>query len=510
MLQINNLNITLKKDLRRIIEGFTFSINDGDKAVIIGEEGNGKSTVLKLIFNSELVEEYAEYDGDILKIGLNIGFLCQELDNSVLEQTNYEYFSTLPSFFLLTPKEQVDIARTFGLTSDFFYLEQKIKSLSGGEKVKLQLAAILIEKPNLLLLDEPSNDIDIETLEWLEEFINKQTIPVLFVSHDETLIENTANVIIHIEQVRRKTLSRVTVAKQNYRSYVEERLGKIEKQTQVANKEQSEFKQKQKKFRQIFERVEHEQNAVSRQDPGTGRLLKKKMKTMKAQGRRFEKEKEELTQVPDLEEAIIPHFINKNEIPAGKIILDFHLDELLIGERKLSENIQLFIKGAEKLCIIGKNGAGKTVLIRKIAEQLLLRSDIKAAYMPQNYMDLLELTKTPVEYLAQDMKKENKTRARTFLGSMKYTADEMENLISGLSGGQKAKLLFLKMILDGANVLILDEPTRNFSPLSNPVIRGILKDFKGAIISVSHDRHYIGEVCERVLVLDEKGLNKYN
>ena len=126
--------------------------------------------------------------------------------------------------------------------------------------------------------------------------------------------------------------------------------------------------------------------------------------------------------------------------------------------------------------------------------------------MPQNYEELLRLDITPVEYLCPSGDKEERTKIRTYLGSLNYTADEMEHSISELSGGQKAKIFLLKMSISGANVLILDEPTRNFSPLSGPVIRRILRDFPGAIISISHDRKFIDEVCDKVYFLSEDGL----
>lgn len=126
--------------------------------------------------------------------------------------------------------------------------------------------------------------------------------------------------------------------------------------------------------------------------------------------------------------------------------------------------------------------------------------------MPQNYEELLKLEMTPVEYLDKSGDKEERTRIRTYLGSLKYTADEMDHPIRELSGGQKAKILLLKMSLSGSNVLILDEPTRNFSPLSGPVIRKLLKEFPGAVISISHDRKFINEVCDKVYELTEDGL----
>ena len=177
-----------------------------------------------------------------------------------------------------------------------------------------------------------------------------------------------------------------------------------------------------------------------------------------------------------------------------------------IQGRCLARDIHLYIRGAEHICIIGKNGCGKTTLLRKIAEELLHRTDIKASYMPQNYEELLDMAQTPVEFLSTAGDKDEISRIRTYLGSMKYTVDEMSHSIGDLSGGQKAKILLLKMSMAGSNVLILDEPTRNFSPMSNPVIRQMLKTFQGAIISVSHDRKYIEEVADKVYELTATGL----
>ena len=126
--------------------------------------------------------------------------------------------------------------------------------------------------------------------------------------------------------------------------------------------------------------------------------------------------------------------------------------------------------------------------------------------MPQNYEELLDFSVTPPEFLATTGDKEELTRIRTYLGSMKYTADEMDHLACDLSGGQKAKLLLLKMSYDGCNVLILDEPTRNFSPLSGPVIREVLRNYRGTIISISHDRKYMEEVCDTCYELTQEGL----
>jgi ATPase subunit of ABC transporter with duplicated ATPase domains len=223
-----------------------------------------------------------------------------------------------------------------------------------------------------------------------------------------------------------------------------------------------------------------------------------------------------MTEMPEQEDAIFFKLGKKESlIPAGKTVIEYDLPELWTPPtadsgktRLLSRDIFLRVRGAEKICIVGANGAGKTTLLKKIAEELLQRTDLQVEYMPQNYEEMLDLGLTPVDFLDTSGDKEEHTKIRTYLGSLKYTADEMEHPIRELSGGQKAKVLLLKMSLSNANVLILDEPTRNFSPLSGPVIRKILKDFPGAIISISHDRKYIDEVCDKIYELTENGLYK--
>ena len=509
MLQIRNLTITHRKDLRIILEKFNMALNDGDKAVIIGEEGNGKSTLMKWIYNPELAEDYSECEGERVTSGEVLGYLPQELPEADKAKTLYEYFSEAQFFYDKGPKELSEMAMKFQVPSDFFYSDQKMGSLSGGEKVKAQLMRLLMDNPTVLLLDEPSNDIDISTLELLERLINDWKHIVLFISHDETLIENTANVIIHIEQIMRKTKSRYTVARDNYRNYIERRAENFERQTQQAQSDRRKKKIRDEKYARIYNSVEHAQTVITRQDPATAKNLKDKMHTVKAMGKRFEKEDENMTQMPEQEEAIFFKLGDESaRMPAGKTVIEYELDELRTpdGEKELSKDIFLRVRGPEKICIVGTNGVGKTTLLKRMAEELLSRKDIKAQYMPQNYEELLDLELTPVEFLDDTGDRAIRTRIRTYLGSLKYTADEMDHPIRELSGGQKAKVLLLKMSLSDANVLILDEPTRNFSPLSGPVIRKMIASFPGAVISISHDRKYIEEVCTKTYTLTEKGL----
>lgn len=549
MLQVKHLTILHKKDLTTLIEDLTFSLAPGARAAVIGEEGNGKSTLLKLLYDPALVEGYVEWSGEILDTGLRKGYLAQELPPETLALPLWQFCAETPGFAQADPRAQADAARQVGLPAELFWDERPLGSLSGGERVKLRLALLLLDAPDLLLLDEPSNDLDLATLGWLEQFLQTCPVPVLFISHDEALLTAAANQIIHLERLRRRTAPRATVARMGYEQYARERLEGFARQEQTARKQRAEFDAKLARYRQIRDKVDHQLNTISRQDPHGGRLLKKKMQSVVSTGRRFAREEAELTALPEWEEAIFTAFDpERSAIPAGKTVLRFTQPMLLAGgagafaaaagpaapaaaadaadretpaapsdtgsapptppPRVLARNIALWVEGPEHIGIVGANGAGKSTLLKQLAAQLLPRADLRAAYMPQDYGDLLLGSATPVELLAPGGSREEVTRARTLLGSMKYKAEEMDHPAAMLSGGQRAKLLFLGMVLRGSNVLLLDEPTRNFSPLSAPVIRRALAAFPGAILSVSHDRRYLAEVCTRLLLLDETGLHE--
>lgn len=507
MLILKNVNLTLTRDLRVLLEDFSFSLQSDMKVALIGEEGNGKSTLLKLIAEPETLKDYMEIEGEIITSGEVLGYLPQVPSERALRQT------TLDCFEALCDHDNFDYAHYYALLREIGFPEDRISStialgdLSGGEKIKFQLLCEMTKKPTLLLLDEPSNDLDVESVRWLEQFILNSRIPIMFVSHDEMLLERCANTIIHLEQLMRKRKPQHTIARLSYAEYVERRDENISRQTQLAKKEREEFDQKMERYRQIYQRVHHEQKKVSRQDPSAAKNLKDKMRSVKSMGKRFEKERENLTKRPDFEESIGVRFDEGVSIPQGKVILDLHLETLSIADRVLSRDVHLSITGPTKVCIIGSNGVGKTTLLRHALVALRDRG-VKYGYMPQDYSEMMDPEQNAIQFLTVTGTKEEHTKVRTYLGSMNFTAEEMHHRIIDLSGGQRAKLYFSKMILEKVEVLVMDEPTRNLSPLSGPEIRAALKEFGGCIVAVSHDRKLITEVFDRTLLLSRDGLRE--
>ena len=498
MFEIKDLSI--KVNDRYLIKGLNLVLDKGDKLAIIGEEGNGKSTILKVILG---LCDYAEVTGSINTKGNRIGYLKQSMEEEDLKKKVYDYLFIDDEDYYNKINNLYKYLEVIKL--DDSILDNQVGNLSGGEKVKISILRLLLDEYDILFLDEPTNDLDIETLEWLESFINNTNKPIMYVSHDETLLSRTANMILHMEQIMKKTESRHTLMKIDYDTYVEDRLRKISKQTQVARSEKREYDKQLEKYRQIMQKVEHQQNSISRSNPHGAKMLKKKMHSLKSQEKRLDNK--ELTEVPDVEESI-NFFFEKVEIPKNKEILKLDIPELKVGDRVLSRNIKLDVIGNKHVCIIGKNGVGKTTLMKIIYDNLKDRTDIKLGYMPQNYDEILSSYDNVLDYVCKDADKDYISLVRSYLGNMNFTREEMTGSISNISNGTKAKLFLIKLVLDRCNVLLLDEPTRNVSPLSNPVIRKVLRDFNGTIISISHDRKYIEEVIDELYILDENGIIK--
>lgn len=496
MIEIKNLSI--KVNDRYLVKDLSLNLNKKDKLAIIGEEGNGKSTLLKCIIG---ICNYAEVTGTINLNNNKIGYLEQHITESYKEQKVFDYLFISDNDYYNKINNLYKNLTILNIKDDI--LDKRMNILSGGEKIKVAILKLLLDDNDALLLDEPTNDLDIETLIWLENFINKIDKPIIYISHDETLLSKTANMILHIESLKKKTECKHTLLRIKYNEYIDLRLRTILHQTQVHNFEKKELEKKEEKLKWQKQRVEFEQNNISRSDPHGGRLLKKKMHNVKSQEKKLENI--DITEKPDPEESIYFKFEEVN-IPNNKKILNLNNYNLIINNNNIKINLEVY--GNVHICIIGKNGTGKTTLIRKIYDMLKDRTDIKVGYMPQDYNDILNSYDNVLGFITNGSKnKEEITKSRMYLGNMKFTPEEMTGNIDNLSGGSKAKLILMKLVLDKCNVLILDEPTRNVSPLSNPVIRKVLKEFNGTIISVSHDRKYIEEVPNKIYLLTNNELN---
>jgi len=512
MLEVRNISIKKITEDRELIRNLSFILNKNDKYAIVGLEGSGKSTLLKVI-NGYGNLDYIETTGIVQKDRVRLGYLPQSIKEDWYEYNIIDYLLKkdkntdidFDDYSLLSMLDKTLNYVKFDTT--IFDDSKKVGEYSGGEVVKLGLVKLLIREPNVLLLDEPTNDLDLETILFLEEFIKNEVRPILFISHDEALLENTANGIIHLVQTHKKTKAVSIFEKSSYTDYKQKRKLRLDSEEMVAKKQRSDFKKKMERYRQIFQKVEHLQNQKVR-NPSAARLLAKKVKSLKSTEKRYQKEQENFTSIPEREEEINIFFSEKVKIPNNKTVIEYYKEALEVEGRVLSQGISLTVKGPEKIAIIGKNGSGKTTLLKDIYSKLKTRKDIKVGYMSQDYDEQLCGSKIALDILLDEPDKKKEAKVRKIMGALHFTREEMLYNQTDLSGGQKAKLLLLKMVLDDANVLILDEPTRNLSPLSIPVIHDLLLKYKGAIISVTHDRNFIENVFDVVYVLDQDTLKK--
>ena len=508
MLQVKKLTMHHLNDLKVIIKDLSFIINTGDKVALIGEEGNGKSTLLKWISQDPNIANYIHAEGELVNQFSKTLYLPQTLPVDQQKMTLDEFFFGSKIASEMDYQLLYQTVAKMGLDAERLSSSQLLAELSGGEKVKIQLLKILAQNPDLLLLDEPSNDLDLRTIQWLENFIKTSPLTILFISHDESLLAATATKVIQLELLRHKTIPVATVSSHSYEDYRNEKENKFEKQTRVANKQREEHKKQMTRYQRIESGVHDAQNTISRQDPAGARLLKKKMQTVKAMEKRFEREKDHFEAVPLKEDALLMKFSNTKELPDGKTII--HLDQASVSfaDRTLATGLNLHVKGKQKIGIIGQNGIGKSTWLKQLWQDMKGRTDIHVGYMPQDYSDILPSEETPISFLRESGDREEKTKIMTYLGSMRYTHEEMNHPIKSLSGGQQAKLLLIKIDLAGQNVLLLDEPTRNFSPLSQHELRQLLHSFPGAILTVSHDRAFLQEVCDLVYEMTATGFKE--
>ena len=500
MIKINHLTITQNKDLRDLVSDLSMTIQDREKVAIIGEEGNGKSTLLRALMGETLPDFTIK--GDIQSDLQSLAYIPQKLPEELKNRTLHDYF-----FLDLADLDYgilYRLAEELHFDSDRFASEQKIGSLSGGEALKVQLIHELSKPFEVLFLDEPSNDLDLETVDWLKSQIQKMRQTVIFISHDEDFLSQTADTIVHLRLVKHRKEAETLVEHLDYERYSDQRKANFARQSQQAANDQRAYDKTMEKHRRVKQNVETALRATK--DSTAGRLLAKKMKNVLSQEKRYEKAAQSLTQKPLEEEQIQLFFSDIEPLAASKVLLRLEKETLCIGQRILSQKLQLTVWGQDKIGIIGPNGIGKSTLLGKLQQLLSGKSEISLGVMPQDYQETLQLDLSPVEFLSQTGHKEELQKIQSFLASLNFSYPEMHHKIHSLSGGQQGKLLLLNLVLRKPNFLLLDEPTRNFSPTSQPEIRKLFANYPGGLVTVSHDRRFLKEVCRSIYRLTENGL----
>lgn len=505
MLQITHLTMTHEKDLTDLVSDLSLVVNKGDKVALIGEEGNGKTSLLKWMMKEELVASYIQCSGQIQRDFTQYSFIPQHLPLELEKLSLNDYFFG-PSEIDLDYAALYRYAKELQFDSNRFADSQLLADLSGGEKLKIQLIKELAQETDILFLDEPSNDLDLSTLKWLESFIQKTPKTVIFVSHDEAFLSKTATKIVHLERIKKRQVARTRVQTLDYATYAQEREEQFHHQLQQARNERLAYQKKLERHHRIHQSVEH--TVRNTHDATAGRLVAKKMKAVLAQEKRYDREAANMTEIPMQEDSIRLYFKDIEPLPAHKPVIELTDFPLQVEQKTLASSIHFHFSAQEKVGIIGKNGAGKSSLLKQIYALLEEQTSYPIGYMPQYYQDLLDMAASPLQFLTSSPDKVEEERVLTHLASLQFTREEARHPISSLSGGQQAKILLLKMVLAACPVLLLDEPMRNFSPTSQPQVRKLFADFPGAILTVSHDRTFLREVCHKIYRLDENGLTE--
>ena len=457
MIQIENLTKSFGE--RTIFSDVSFKIADGEKIGIVGKNGAGKSTLLKIILGLEYFDA-----GNI----------------SGLHKEDIGYAEQIPNFKAETLLTEVLIGEVqdfqakkilFGLGFSESDLEKNPNNFSGGEKAKISLAKSLIAEPRILILDEPTNHLDIYAIDFLEEFIKNYKYTVIAVTHDRHFLQNCVDKILDLEN------GHATLYPGNYEKFFQLKTEKREAELKAYEKQQEEISKLEEFVRRNKVRASTAKRARSRQN-----MLDRM---------------ERLEKPPSAE--IVKVSLQDAAESADRVLI---LND--INFKGVIKNFSLEIRNGEKVGLIGKNGVGKSTLLKIIVGELKADSGeikignrVQVGYLSQGHEDLHE-NFTALDELIEEFNLPTE-KARAELARLDLGAEIVEKKISGMSGGEKTRIALAKLILRGANFLILDEPTNHLDLPAREAIETALKDFNGTILIVTHDRYLLDEVASRVV-----------
>ena len=507
-----------------LFENVSLDVSDNSRIALVGRNGVGKSTLLKMIIGNESPDA-----GQITKKkGLTIGYLAQ---NTGLESDKTIYAEMLSVFERLQIMEknlhemEAKIADPGAdhsssaysqllnqydqLLHDFeeqngygyeaevrsvlhgFHFEQedydrKISSLSGGQKTRLALAKLLLEQRDLLILDEPTNHLDIDTLTWLEGYVQNYKGALLIVSHDRYFLDRIVNEVYEISH------HHSSYYKGNYSAYID---------------------QKAERLRQDWKNYEKQQAEISKLEDFVNKNLVRASTTKRAQSRRKQLEKMERLERPEGDEKG-PHF-KFTDSQSGNIVLTVKDAAIGYDGRIISSPINIDLRKNQVMAIVGPNGIGKSTLLKSVLGQIPFvkgssefGTNVKVGYYDQEQHNLHD-KKTVLNELWDDHPTTPEKDIRSILGSFLFIGDDVSKVVHNLSGGEKARLLLTKLAMKHDNFLILDEPTNHLDIDSKEVLENAVMDFNGTVLFVSHDRYFINKVATCVLEIAPQGSTLY-
>ena len=508
-----------------LFENVSLDVSDNSRIALVGRNGVGKSTLLKMIIGNESPDA-----GQITKKkGLTIGYLAQ---NTGLESDKTIYAEMLSVFERLQIMEknlhemEAKIADPGAdhsssaysqllnqydqLLHDFeeqngygyeaevrsvlhgFHFEQedydrKISSLSGGQKTRLALAKLLLEQRDLLILDEPTNHLDIDTLTWLEGYVQNYKGALLIVSHDRYFLDRIVNEVYEISH------HHSSYYKGNYSAYID---------------------QKAERLRQDWKNYEKQQAEISKLEDFVNKNLVRASTTKRAQSRRKQREKMERLERPEGDEKG-PHFKFTADSQSGNIVLTVKDAAIGYDGRIISSPINIDLRKNQVMAIVGPNGIGKSTLLKSVLGQIPFvkgssefGTNVKVGYYDQEQHNLHD-KKTVLNELWDDHPTTPEKDIRSILGSFLFIGDDVSKVVHNLSGGEKARLLLTKLAMKHDNFLILDEPTNHLDIDSKEVLENAVMDFNGTVLFVSHDRYFINKVATCVLEIAPQGSTLY-
>lgn len=467
-------HICMEFSSKPVLDDITFLINRKERIALVGKNGAGKSTLLRLIAG-----EYEPTSGRISKeSNMTIGYLPQvmlHMDGKTLREEVLSIYTGSDESEQARFVAEMD--RTIiGLGFERKDFDRPCSEFSGGWRMRIELAKILLQHPDLLLLDEPTNHLDIESIQWLEEFLKSSPSAVLLVSHDRAFLDNVCTRTIEI------TLGRIYDYDVNYSRFVELRKERHEQQVRA---------------------YQNQQKMIQDTEAFIERFRYKATKAVQVQSRIKQLDKLERLEV-DLEDTSrlnlrFPPAPRSGDFPI--IIEDVRKD---FGTHNVFHDVSFTIRRGEKVAFVGKNGEGKSTLVKCIMGQLdylgtlKVGHNVKIGYFAQNQAALLDEDKTifdTIDYVAVG---DIRTKIRDILGAFMFGGEASEKKVKVLSGGERSRLAMIRLLLEPCNLLILDEPTNHLDMQSKDVLKAALQDFGGTVICVSHDRDFLNGLVDKV------------